>query len=117
MPIDEWRDRRLRGLRLGGGELEPAADVDDGLPNPRRPVGEVQVGPPQTERLTAAETTGRDHLEQRAEPVRLGVPQEGRELTGGPRLDLAHAEQAAVDAIRARHRRALTEPRGLAAVA
>nr|WP_143087047.1 hypothetical protein [Geodermatophilus ruber] len=76
------RHGRLRRPRLGGGELEPAADVDDGLPDPRGAVGQVEVGPAQAERLAAAQPGSGDDLEQRAEPVGLDVPQEGHELAG-----------------------------------
>nr|WP_236831528.1 hypothetical protein [Blastococcus sp. KM273128] len=78
----------LRRAGLGGVELQPTADVDDGLPDPRRPVGQVQVAPAQPERLTAAQTARGHHLGQRAQPVGLHVPQEGRELASRPRLHL-----------------------------
>jgi hypothetical protein len=37
------RNPGLRRPRLRGGELEKTTDVDDGLPDPRAPLGEVEV--------------------------------------------------------------------------
>nr|WP_245816876.1 hypothetical protein [Geodermatophilus saharensis] len=82
------RHGRLRRPGLGRRELQAAADVDHGLPDPCGAVGEVQVGPPQAQRLTATETAGGDDLEQRAEAVGLGVPEKRSELGRGPRAHL-----------------------------
>ena len=83
--------RRLRRPGLGRRELQLGADVDHGLPDPRRAVGEVQVGSPQAQRLTATETAGGDDLEQRTEPVGLGVQEERGELDRGPRCTSGRA--------------------------
>nr|WP_141137419.1 hypothetical protein [Blastococcus mobilis] len=73
---------------LWGVEPQSATDVDDGLPDPCRPVAQVQVAPAEPERLAAAQSARGDHLEKRAETVGLHVPKEGRELAGGPGLHL-----------------------------
>nr|WP_139263551.1 hypothetical protein [Geodermatophilus africanus] len=82
------RHRRLGRAGLRCGELEPAADVNYGLPNPGRAVGQVEVGPAQAEGLTAAQSAGGDDLEQGAESIGLDVPQEYREFCGRPWVDL-----------------------------
>jgi hypothetical protein len=64
------------------------AELHQLLPDHQAGVIQVEVSPTQTEGLTPPQAGGRDHLEQRTEPVVGDVIEKPAELAGLQRLDL-----------------------------
>ena len=82
------RYRAARALSLRREEHQPAADTLQRLTHLQRARVQVDVAPPEPERLPAAKPNGKCNSPQRVQPVPGGVRQERPRLGDGERMDL-----------------------------
>nr|WP_248959819.1 hypothetical protein [Sphaerisporangium perillae] len=90
-------DRGVAGLRLGVAFLELPAELHDLLGHGVKPGVQVEVNPPDSARLAAAQASERDEMKLRIQPVLGGDVEEHAELRRRPHHDRARPRRRLPD--------------------